>query len=94
MVAAILVQTSQQQRAFQVVDAVDALDSQLGAYRAVEQLAMCEKATGDEGLPQVRRSDLAQLLSVLNTNLSDYCEKARQAALFSALGSDNGPNAV
>ncbi|MDR3370708.1 hypothetical protein [Rhodoferax sp.] len=94
VVAAILVQTDQQRRAFKVVDAVDDLDSQLGAYRAVEQLAMSEKAQGDEGLPQLRRSDLAQLLSVLNTNLSDYCAKARQAALFSAQGSGNGPNPV
>jgi hypothetical protein len=83
-VAAILVQTDQQRRAFQVVDAVDDLDSQLGAYRAVEQLVMSDKATGDDGMPQLRRSDLAKLLSVLNNNLADYSAKAREAALFSA----------
>jgi len=60
----------------------------------VQQLAMNENAQGDVGMPQLHRSDLAQLLSVLNTNLSAHCAKARQAALFSALGSDNGQKAV
>ena len=86
--------TEQQRRAFQVVDAVDNLESQLGAYRAVEQLAGNEKLTCDEGLPQLRRSDLAKLLSVLNDNLQDYSIKAREAALFSAVGHANGVNPV
>ena len=86
VVAAIFVQTDQQRRAFRALDAMDVLDSQLGAYRAIEQLAMSDKATDDEGMPQLRRSDLAQLLTVLNDNLSDYCAKAREAALISAKG--------
>lgn len=94
VVAAIHVRTDQQHRAFQVVDAVDNLDSQLGAYRAVEQLAANESAIGDGGLPQLRRSDLAKLLSVLNANLQDYSVKAREAALFSAIGTANGTNPV
>lgn len=94
MVAAIHVRTDQQHRAFQVVDAVDNLDSQLGAYRAVEQLAANEQMIGDEGLPQLRRSDLAKLLSVLNANLEDYSAKAREAALFSAVGGVSSPNPV
>lgn len=94
MVAAITVRTDQQRRAFRVVDAVDDLDCQLGAYRAVEQLAMNDSLTGDECLPQLRRSDLAQLLSVLNANLADYSAKAREAALSSAVGGSNGANPV
>jgi hypothetical protein len=94
VVAAIIVRTEQQHRAFQVVDAVDDLDCQLGAYRAVEQLAANERLTGDEGLSQLRRSDLAKLLSVLNANLQDYSKKAREAALFSAVGSASGTNPV
>lgn len=94
VVAAIIVRTEQQHRAFCVVDAVDDLDSQLGAYRAVEQLAANDRLIGDEGLPQLRRSDLAQLLSVLNANLQDYSAKAREAALFSAVGGSSGANPV
>lgn len=93
-VAAIHVRTDQQHRAFQVVDAVDDLDSQLGAYRAVEQLAANEQLVGTDGLPQLRRSDLAKLLSVLNDNLADYSAKARQAALFSAVGGASSSNPV
>lgn len=94
VVAAIIVRTEQQQRAFCVVDAVDDLDSQLGAYRAVEQLAANDRLIGDEGLTQLRRSDLAKLLSVLNANLQDYSAKAREAALFSAVGGSSGANPV
>lgn len=94
VVAAIIVRTEQQHRAFRVVDAVDDLDSQLGAYRAVEQLAANDRLIGDEGLTQLRRSDLAKLLSVLNANLQDYSAKAREAALFSAAGGSSGANPV
>lgn len=94
MVAAITVRTDQQRRAFRVVDAVDELDCQLGAYRAVAQLAANEQLSGDEGLLQLRRSDLAQLLSVLNANLAAYSAKAREAALFSAVGGSGGANPV
>lgn len=94
MVGAITVRTDQQRRAFRVLDAVDELDCQLGAYRAMEQLAMNEKLTGDEGLPQLRRGDLAKLLSVLNANLADYSAKAREAALLSAVGGASGANPV
>jgi hypothetical protein len=94
IVSAIYVSTDQQHRAFQVVDAVDELDGQLGAFRAVAQLAQVEHLTTDEGLPQLRRSDLAKLLSVLNTDLSVHCAKVRDAAMFSAVGSSQVANPV
>lgn len=94
MVSAIVVRTDQQHRAFQVVDAVDELDCQLGAFRAVEQLAANDRLIGYEGLAQLRRSDLAQLLAVLNANLQDYSAKARAAALFSAVGNASTTNPV
>lgn len=94
VIAAIHVRTDQQRRAFQVVDAVDNLDTQLGAYRAIEQLVANEPLIGDEDLIQLRRSDLAKLLSVLNANLADYSAKAREAALFAAVGSASSPNPV
>lgn len=85
-VPAIHVTTDTQRRAYAVVDAVDNLDTQLGALRAVECLAINEKIGSEEYLPQLRRSDLAVLLSVLTSNLETHCAHAREAAVISAKG--------
>lgn len=67
-----------------VVDTIDELQRQLGAYRALEHLLANNKLGGQEGLEQVQRADLALLLSVLNNNLALHCEKAREAAVSNA----------
>jgi hypothetical protein len=85
-VQAIFVTTDAQRRAFRVVDAVDDLESSLGAYRAVQQLANNERLDGDEYLPQLKRGDLAMLLRVLNTNLETRCAHVREAAVTSSMG--------
>ena len=86
VVQAIHMKTSEQINAFRVVDAVDHLDSQLGALRAVECLVINEQIGSEEYLPQLRRSDLAMLLSVLTSNLETHCAFAREAAVISAKG--------
>jgi hypothetical protein len=78
--------TEQQRRAFAVVDAVDHLDSQLGALRAVECLVINEKLVSEEYMPQLKRGDLAMLLSVLTSNLETHCAYAREAAVICAKG--------
>ena len=83
-VQAIYVHTDAQRSAFAVVDAIDELQAQLGAYRALERLTANNKTGGQEGLEQVQRADLALLLGVLNNNLAAHCEKAREAAVSSA----------
>lgn len=85
-VQAIRVKTSEQLNAFKVVDAVDHLDNQLGALRALECLVINEKVGSEEYLPQLRRSDLGTLLSVLTSNLETHCAFAREAAVISAKG--------
>lgn len=94
VVPAIYINTEQQRRAFQVLDAVDELDCRLGAYRAVAQLAQVEHMTADESLPQLRRGDFAALLNVLNSDISIQSAKLRTAAMFSASGSPSGAEAV
>lgn len=66
-----------------VVDAIDELQHQLGAYRALEHLIANNRTDGHEGLEQVQRADLAMLLGVLNNNLAAHCAKARAAAVSS-----------
>lgn len=85
-VKAIHVTTDTQRRAYAVVDAVDNLDTQLSALRAVECLAINEQLGSEEYLPQLKRSDLAVLLSVLTTNLETHAARAREAAVKSAKG--------
>jgi hypothetical protein len=85
-VQAIYVNTDAQRAAYRVVDAVDDIDSHLGALRAVECLVVNEKIGSEEYLPQLRRSDLAMLLSVLTSNLETHCAFAREAAVISAKG--------
>ena len=67
-----------------VVDAIDGLHDQLGAYRALAHLIANNRTGGQEGLEQVQRADLATLLSVLNNNLAAHCAKARAAAISTA----------
>jgi uncharacterized membrane protein len=76
----------QQRRAFAVVDAINALRVQLGALRAVAQLTTNEQLGSEEALPQVRRSDLALLLRVLDSDLGAHCETAHEAALLATQG--------
>lgn len=83
---AIYVTTDAQRRAFAVVDAIDELQTQLGAYRAVEQLTKNDKLDREESLAPLQRSDLAMLLGVLNANLEAHCAKAREAAVIAAKG--------
>lgn len=83
---AIYVATEQQRHAFRVVDAIDDLHSQLGALRALQQLTINEKGGSPESLAQLQRSDLAMLLSLVNTSLETHCAKARKAAVLSAKG--------
>ena len=64
-----------------VVDAIDELQHQLGAYRALAHLVANNRTGGQEGLDPVQRSDLATLLGVLNNNLAAHCAKAREAAV-------------
>lgn len=85
-VKAIYPSTDNQRAAFAVVDAVDHLDSQLGALRALECLVFNEQVGSEEYLPQLRRSDLGTLLSVLTSNLEQHCAFARKAAVISAKG--------
>lgn len=85
-VKAVYVTTDTQRRAFRVVDAVDDLSADLGAFRAVESLAMNEKIGGEDCLPQLKRRELATLLNVLTNNLEAHCAAAREAAVVSATG--------
>lgn len=80
-------------RAFSVVDAVDDLQGQLGAYRAVAQLADSDRH-GAEGLPQLRRADLAQLFEVLNSNLETHCIRVRTEAMSLVDNPPSGANPV
>ncbi len=82
-VRAIYAQTDAQRRAYAVVDALDELEHQLGAYRAVQQLAAINGADTPERLEQLQRSDLAVLLAVLNANLEGCVARARDAAVSS-----------
>lgn len=86
VVQAIHVKSSEQINAYRVVDAVDDIDSHLGALRAVECLVINEKIGSEEYLPQLKRGDLAMLLSVLTSNLETHCAFAREAAVISAKG--------
>lgn len=85
-VKAIYVSTEAQRRAFAVVDAVDELQRQFGAHRALERLTMNNKPGSEESLAQLQRADLAMLLGVLNDNLQAHCARAREAAVLSAKG--------
>lgn len=85
-VKAIHVTTDSHRRAFAVVDAVDYLEFQIAPYRAVEALAINEKAGAEESLGQLRRSDLAALLCVLTTNLEKSWAEAREVAAQAAKG--------
>lgn len=85
-VQAIHVTTEAQRRAFRVVDAIDDLHSQLGAYRSIEQLMARERRGSDESVAPLWRRDLVALLSVLNTNFEAHCVKALEAAVLSAKG--------
>ena len=79
--------TSDAQRsAYAVVDAVDELQHQLGAYRALAALAGSDKRINPESLEQLQRSDLAVLLAVLNANMEAACARVREAAVSSAGG--------
>ena len=83
---AIRVRTDAQRSAYAVVDALDELDRQLGAYRALAALATVNLADSPESLAQLQRSDLAVLLGVLNANLEAHCARVREAAVSSARG--------
>ena len=88
-VQAIYVQTDAQRKAYAVVDALDALEHQLGACRALQQLTAINGASGAESLErleQVKRSDLAMLLGVVNASLEAGLARAREAAVSSAKG--------
>ncbi len=87
-VQAIYVTTAAQRSAYAVVDAIDELQHQLGAYRALQALAMNNLADSPESLEQLRRVDLAVLLGVLNANLEAVCARAREAAVSSAKGAE------
>lgn len=93
VVSAIHINNKQQNPAFNVVDAVDDLHGQLGALRAVAQLADSDRH-GDEGLPQLRRSDLARLICVLNTDLMIRCDNLRAEALRIVASPTQGANPV
>lgn len=78
------VRTDAQRSAYAVVDAIDALEHQLGAYRALEQLASNNVAGSPESLEQLQRSDLAVLLGVLNANTENHLAWVREAAVVAA----------
>ena len=84
VVLAVRVYTEQQRSAYAVVDALDALEHQLGACRALQQLTAINGASGAESLEQVRRSDLAMLLGVVNASLEAGLARAREAAVSAA----------
>jgi hypothetical protein len=84
VVMAVRVCTDAQRSAYAVVDAVDELDRQLGAYRALQQLATVNLAGSNESLDQLQRSDLAVLLAVLNANTETHLARVREAAVSSA----------
>ena len=81
---AIRVRTDAQRSAYAVVDAIDELQHQLGAYRALEQLASNNVAGSPESLEQLQRSDLAVLLGVLNANTENHLAWVREAAVVAA----------
>lgn len=81
---AIRVRTDAQRSAYAVVDAIDELQHQLGAYRALEQLASNNVAGSPESLEQLQRSDLAVLLGVLNANTENHLAGVREAAVVAA----------
>lgn len=85
-VQAVYVRTEAQDLAYKAADAVGSIQVQLGALRAVESLARNELAASEEYLPQLKRDDLAVLLSVLTSNLDAHCTLARAAALACAKG--------
>lgn len=87
VVTAVRVHTAAQRSAYAVVDALDVLHHQLGAYRALEQLTSNALTAGQESLAQLQRADFAVLLSVLNESMEKHCAKAREAAVSSAKGS-------
>lgn len=90
-VKAIYVQTDAQRNAYAVVDAIDELQHQLGAYRALAQLASNNLADSPERLEQLQRGDLAVLLTVLNANTEAACARVRVAAVSSASGQQQSP---
>ena len=92
-VSAIYINTEDQHPAFEVVDAIDALGDQLGAYRAVAQLADSDRNSG-EGLPQLQRGDLAKLITALNSGLEIHVDRARGMALNMVPGLAQGANPV
>lgn len=92
-VSAIYTNPETQHPAFEVVDAIDALDDQLGAFRAVAQLADSDR-NSEEGLPQLRRGDLAKLITTLNTNLELHVHNAMGMALNMVPGVSQQANPV
>ena len=85
-VRAIYVQTDVQRRAYAVVDALDELEHQLGAYRALAALTKNQQRVSAESLEELQRGDLAVLLGVLNANLESCVARARDAAVSSVKG--------
>jgi hypothetical protein len=59
------------------VDALDHVQAQLGALRAIESLTMNSKAGGEEDLPLLRRGDLAMLLCLVTTSIEATCASTR-----------------
>ena len=92
-VPALYMSSECQHPAFEVVDALDNLQGRLGAFRAVAQLADSERHA-DDGLPQVRRGDLAQLILVLSSDLELHVSQVRGIALEMVRGSAQGANPV
>ena len=92
-IPAVYMDTKSQHQAFGVVDAVDDLHDQLSALRAVAQLAESENHSAD-GLPQLRRGDLAKLLSVIGSDLETHCHRVRGMAMNMVPGSPQGANPV
>lgn len=86
VVMAVRVGSHAQRSAYAVIDAIDELQRQLGAYRALADLASVNLAETPEGLEQLQRSDLAVLLGVLNANTENHLERVREAAVSAAKG--------
>lgn len=92
-VSALYLSPDCQHPALEVVDAIDNLHGQLGAFRAVAQLADSDRNSG-EGLPQLRRGDLARLITALNSDLENQVDKVRCAALSMVPGTAQAANPV
>jgi hypothetical protein len=86
VVLAVRVHTEAQRSAYRVVDALDELQHQLGAYRALAQLTMNNLAGSTESLEQLQRADLAVLLGVINANTEAHVARVREAAVHATKG--------